>query len=333
MSELDVTTGDIVPGFENAGLSAAQALAGQPLSETSLGAGESTEAWMIVQYNRETASDGVSLGYQRDDSGTLPEFAWGTSPARDESLALPEFSLTGQETPAKAEVVSGPEYAFTVANTGDAPGTFRGLVQFRFGDDDDWTDWKTVRSEIDAGASAEVSVVSEHTDVETVQYRLQPVDERFDVQFTPAQRSRDEVFTTPRGLDIAVTNVQSATEITVDDAFGEETRTASDGQQYVITTIEVTRPDSDAAEALDGGIGDPSNANFWTTTESDRYSHNYTDPLREPVSGQTVYDISLDPTQTETGYVYHEVPANIALDDVVTRWEDEDGDTVAEWHA
>jgi len=333
MSDIDVTTGSLVTGFENAGLSSAEDLAGRPLSEVELGAGESTEAWLLVQYSREDASDGVSLGYQRDATGTLPEMAWEKTPAEGESLSLPAFSLTERDTPAEAEVVSEPKYDFTVTNDGDAAATFRGSVQFRFEEDAEWNDWKRVSAKIPAGDSTTLSVTSSHTDVGTVQYRLQPVDERFEVQFTPAQRGRGEVFTTPRGLEIAVTNAQSATEITVEDAFGEETRTADDGQQYVITTVEVTRPDSTAPEALDGGISDPSNANFWTTTESDRYSHNYTDPLREPVSGQTVYDISLDPQQTETGYAYHEVPASISLDDVITRWEDEDGDTVAEWHA
>lgn len=325
----EVRDGDLVGELPNGGsLSDVETLDGEPFFDVSLSAGESTDAYLLVQYARDAARDGVGIDYQRDQQGTLPDARFGIEPADGSELGLPAFELEGVSAPDEVEIRDDPTLEYTVRNTGDAAGTFRGVVQEH---DDEWTDWKTVTADIDSGETETVSVESTNTDVTALSYRLDPFDEERTIQFRPATRERNEWFTIPRGLELRVTESQVVDEVVQQD-WGETTREPDSGYQFVLVSVDVRRPSPETPAALDGSGGD--DADFSLEIDGNEFNQGsqYYDPYVEPVEGPSVDGVEVMVDSTVTAYTYFEVPETMSVDDAIVRWEEDAGSAEAEWH-
>lgn len=326
----EISDGDIVEQLpDGAGLSAVETFDGEPFFDVSLDPGASTDAFLLVQYARDDVRDGVGIDYQRDGQGTLPDARFGLEPDGGSELGLPAFELEDVSAPEAVEIGSNPTLEYTVRNTGDAAGTFRGLVERR--DGDEWTGWEPVAVDVEAGATESVSVESTNTDVAAIDYRLDPFDEERTVSFRPATRTTGEWFTIPRGLELRVTDYLSTDEL-VQQYFGETTREPDSGHRFVVVSVDVRRPSSDAPEALNESFG-PSDARFTLEIGSDEFGQGMQsdDPYLEPVEGPSVSDVTVDVGATTTAYTYFEVPETLSLDDALVRWEEDEGNAEAEW--
>lgn len=322
----EVRNGDFVSGLpDGASLRDVETLDGEPFFDVSLSAGESTDAFLIAQFAREDIGDGVGVDYQRDERGTLPEARFGLESDDGAELSSAAFELEAVSVPDEAEIRSDPTLEYTVRNVGDEAGTFRGIVQQR--EDDEWSDWETVSVDLEAGETETVSVESTVTDVTAVDYRLDPFDEERTVVFQPATRDAGEWFTIPRGLELRVTEHRELWEIEQEYA----TQMPDDGYRYVLVSIDVHRPNSDAAGYLSSiGVDDDQFVLEIGENEFDQASRYY-NSYEEPVDGPSVNDVEVSVGETATAYTYFEVPETLSLDDAVVRWEEDDGDAEATW--
>lgn len=323
-SAFEVRNGNIVWGMnDGAGLSQVHDVDGDPLFDIALGAGEYTEGWALIKYERSEAETGAVLDYQRDEQGTFPEATWGIEPSDGETVPLPEFSLTSIDAPSRAEIREDPTYTYTVENTGDRAGVFRGLVRS-----------SDVRGEFNAelqpGETEEFTVESRNTAVTERTYEFRPFDETHAVEFTPATRDRGESFTIPRGLEITVSTIREADSITMEGNFGDDVETAGSGQKFVLVGVDIHRPNSDAASGLNESFG-PTDTRFSLETDDDSFGLESSETFREPVTGEPIGSTWLDVGETERAYMYYEVPANVSVRGATIRWEEDEGTAVAEW--
>jgi len=143
--------------------------------------GETLNGIIISEVSTDDLGD-ISLGL---NTGS-PEGEIDIAVPLPESDGIPEFQLVDSTTPSVRQE-GEQEYRFTIENTGNADGTFRGAVRYQFTEDSEhrvgawvgtWSDWdRYFVQDIAAGESETVSFTS-NSDY-SVKYELMPLGETF----------------------------------------------------------------------------------------------------------------------------------------------------------
>lgn len=170
--------GQLLTEFPNESVSAEVDLELDSLLGTTINPGSTAQGWLAFFIARENAGD-LSLKGYLNAGAENPEAIWTLT---EGEVALPTFELTGMTVPEQRQ---GPNdvFEYTVANTGDGDGTFRGATQWREVGDEDWIYLEGGQiAQIEAGGEATVSADPTDDPRGTAfEYRFMPFDERFTV--------------------------------------------------------------------------------------------------------------------------------------------------------
>jgi len=143
--------------------------------------GESIEGWIAATIDRSEAGS-VDVGL----NAASAEAPADVSIAVDGDASLPAFELVDTQVPSAFQ--SGDqEFAFTVENTGDAPGTFQGFVEYMYTEEPGLFSTRSAHTwysdfgeglvaEIPPGETLTVSEVTTYDDDLDVTYRLEPFE-------------------------------------------------------------------------------------------------------------------------------------------------------------
>ena len=146
---------------------------GEDVQNIELDAGESQTHYILSAVDIEDL-DSLDLTVALTDDDSAPEIVTELDAGTD----LPEFELVETRIPAQREE-GEQEFGVVVENTGDAAGTFRGVIQW-----EDGGDWYHLRPELEAEiAPGETATVSATSDVDPgsreYEYRIEPFGEHF----------------------------------------------------------------------------------------------------------------------------------------------------------
>lgn len=153
---------------------------GNRLNGVTVDPGTQAEGWLLFRVPRESVAE-ANLNAYHDGSTTSPESVWELDL---DSVTFPTFELESMDVPSQFDNdVEEQPFEFTVRNTGEAGGTFRGAVEWR---DQGASDWEALlagnadlTAEIKAGESATVSTATTYQGDSSFEYRFNPFGETF----------------------------------------------------------------------------------------------------------------------------------------------------------
>jgi hypothetical protein len=100
-------------------------------------------------------------------------------------LSVPSFELEGAAVPRQREV-GEQTFSFVVTNTGDVPGTFRGVVQWQYPAEHDADEWfhlpEALSGELPPGKTKEFATSSDYDGDLVTRYRMQPFGYEWEIQ-------------------------------------------------------------------------------------------------------------------------------------------------------
>lgn len=246
LDAITVQNGELYSSIGSESLESITTIPGTPIGTAISGALEPSQVvqgWLLAQVDQDAAKDGISLVYQRDASDTPPEKQWDLQREED-SQSFPTFTIDGIQRP--DELRTGEEFQTTIAveNTGDTTGVFRGVVEYKDPDTDEWRlladpDVALISGEIRPDQTREFSVRSRTQYTTTLTYRLQPTVERWEFTFDPGTLSLNDTFVTPGNNEITVDEIRQARELetSYDNKSSSTLRTADDGNRFIIAHI------------------------------------------------------------------------------------------------
>lgn len=150
-----------------------------PLHGESVNPGSRLTGWIPFRTPKEAVSD-ADLSYHRDSTSAPVDAVWELDVG---DVGFPEFELVNVDVPdERAEGFQ--EFAFTVANTGDDVGTFRGEIEWREGTSGDWEGLlegnRDLAARIPAGEEVTVTSGSDNDELNnTYEYRFNPFGATF----------------------------------------------------------------------------------------------------------------------------------------------------------
>jgi len=125
-----------------------------PLAGATVEPGEQRRGWLLAPVARKTASEGgIEVGIQggpsdRADGGDgPPETVWQVVP--EGGVDLPEFDVVSVSAPDQAPNMTTAEFWVTVENVGDAPGTYRDVLEIT--GNHEWDPVGRIAGEVAAG--------------------------------------------------------------------------------------------------------------------------------------------------------------------------------------
>ncbi|UIO98602.1 hypothetical protein Hbl1158_08520 [Halobaculum sp. CBA1158] len=152
----------------------------------SLSPSEGFEGYVLAQFPTDVAEAEAPMAVSIPDTSDAQEYVWSFE--ADGTRSFPQFELEGIDAPESTPTEQPYDIVFSVTNTGSAAGTFRGLVEYESQSIFSAEEWPALTSlegspaietEIEAGATADITVtnVSESTGEYT--YRIQPFGEEW----------------------------------------------------------------------------------------------------------------------------------------------------------
>lgn len=152
-----------------------------PIEGVSVNPGSRINGWILFRANKNEVSD-AEIGYHRDSRSAPKDAIWELDIG---DVGFPEFEFVSMDVPDQREE-GFQEFEFTIANVGDAVGTFRGELEWREGDSADWERRlegnETLSARIPAGEEATITQGSENDELDsTYDYRLNPFGATFTI--------------------------------------------------------------------------------------------------------------------------------------------------------
>lgn len=307
-----------LPGGGNLGR--IQGVKGKPLTDVQLNAGQSRSGWLVAQLPRSAASKAVRVGYQEDAKNTPPETVWPFPPKSGSSRTLPKFSLDTFKVPDKAQLGRKNTYTITVSNTGNGPGTYRSITQFKGPENRNWTSYNKQQAKIAPGKSKTfkqpIAYPSEPA-LGEAQVRLRPFGKTSPVTFSTTNLSFGETFTGPLGRSITVGDVQQADSYQT--AESDEAETAEQSQHFILARIGVKFVGQDANSLQTSNFDLVSGGSTYSTATI------YTDRLTKPVQADHLRG-SLDGPKgsSQSGYIVYSVPQSVTPNNSKIVWSADD---------
>lgn len=158
---------------------------GSSLFGASVNPGSSVSGWFLFNVPRDAISD-ASLAYHRDSTAAPADVIWDVEVG---DADFPTFELVDMDVPSTRK--EGTQtFDFTIRNTGDAAGTFRGEIEWREGAEGEWEGLlqgnADLAARIPAGSETTVTTGSDNDELSTTyEYRLNPFGATFVIE--PAQ--------------------------------------------------------------------------------------------------------------------------------------------------
>lgn len=153
-------------------------LEGRPLFDATVNPGQAVDGWALFLVPRNALGD-LSLELRLDASHAPADVVFDLGSAPE----LPEFEVESADVP--SQFSDGyDEFKFTITNTGDAAGTFRGAVQWaEEGDTDEWYHLEDpIEAKIPAGETRTVTNGTDYEGSTDYRYRLAPLGYEFVVE-------------------------------------------------------------------------------------------------------------------------------------------------------
>lgn len=325
---LQVPQGSFYTQFESGiGLSAAKNISATPLTGVEVASAEQTQGWLLAQVPRSVATGTFGVRHQRDSSGTPPEIRWTVPPKSGSTRSLPQFSLKSFETPKTAEVGRDKPVTVVVANKGKAAGRFRGLIQYRLSESEEWQSGSpnALSSDIKPGGTKRFNLTLKHPYTDILDFRLQPFDATRTVEFVPATQSFGKSYTTPSGVTITVSDIQQSNSYKMKGEYIEPTK-ATAKNHFIFAKVRT--------EVAEQEVTAVNNNDFTFVHGSEEYepiSFAY-DKFASPVKGNTFYESTAEQGAVVTGWIGFSVPQGYTADGAVIRWSNSDG-AAAEWRS
>lgn len=295
-------------------LSAVQ-IQGKPLTSLQLTPAEQRERWLLAQVPRSEARNPLAIVYQRDAAGTPPEFQWIAAPQTGKRT-LPQFSLKKFQLPASVEAGTDATATVAVTNTGKETATFRGMVEYRSGDNGDWQPLRPIQARIQPGKTARKQFTINRSSAESVAYRVAPLGVTETIEYTPPVLSFGDTYESKTGVNVTLSDLQETKSVVVKNSGVPKYRVkAPSGTRFVLVRVRsVTVGESEATPKVDE----------ITLTNGSKPFERATDlihPLVSPVDGPLYYGVyNPEIGSTYKGYLVHTVPQQVALDDLSVRW-------------
>lgn len=322
---LQVPQGSLYSEFESRiGLDAAKNIEGTPLTGVDVEPAQQTQGWMLAQIPRSVATGEFGVRYQRDASDTPPEVRWAVPPQGGSKRSLPQFSLQTFEVPETAEVGRDKPISITIANNGDGAGRFRGIVQYRVSESEDWQSGGiTLTGDIEAGATKTFTPPINYEYTNILDLRVQSYDSARTIEFVPATQSFGNSYTTPSGVTITVSNIQASDSYRYEGY--DEPETATEQNHFILAQI--------STEVVEQEVNQVLSSDFAFVRDSETYERIDIDgSIVSPVEGDDFDRSGDDQGAVNTGWIVFSVPQEYTADGAVVRWSDEDG-AVSEWQA
>ncbi|PSQ13249.1 hypothetical protein BRC98_01785, partial [Halobacteriales archaeon QS_7_68_65] len=288
-------------------------------------AAQQTQGWMLAQIPRSVATGEFGVCYQRDSPDTPPEVRWAVPPQGGSTRSLPQFSLQTFEVPETAEVGRDKPISITIANDGDGAGRFRGIVQYRVSESEDWQSGGiTLTGDIEAGATKTFTPPINYEYTNILDLRVQSYDSARTIEFVPATQSFGNSYTKPSGVEVTVSAVQQSTSY--QDNNDNDKTTATEENHFIFVRIET--------EVIEQDVDNVYDDDFTLVRDSEEYEAENigNDPLVSPVEGDPFPGSSDDQGTVAAGWLVFSVPEEYTADGAVVRWSGGDG-AVAEWQA
>lgn len=155
---------------------------GSPLEGASVNPGSSVSGWLLFNVPRDALGD-AALAFHRDSTAAPADVIWDVEVGE---VDFPAFELVDTNVPAeRAEGTQ--EFEFTVRNTGDGVGTFRGEVEWREGTSGDWDGLlegnAQLSARVPAGSETTVTTGSDNDELyNTYEYRFNPFGATFVIE-------------------------------------------------------------------------------------------------------------------------------------------------------
>ena len=279
-----------------------------------VGAGQRVRGFVLAQTGHEAARAGTTIGYQRDQAQTPPEYEWSIP-----GQSVAEFEISSAETP--DSIVQGSfDGSFTVRNVGEADGTIRGVLERKqvTQGDNGFSTVQRVSTPIPAGESTTIEFSDAYYYDNGLEYRLRPLTERTSVTFTPPEPTIGETVEQAFGA-ISLGDVTLADELTFEDDRGTYTPTSGQFALVRVTVNWAERADSDTfigrdsfSIEADGETYQPREAEYTNDFEV------FTDPLE---GGKYTYLRGPTAGETTGGILLFEVPSSVTSDQITAVWD------------
>lgn len=163
-------------------LGSARDVDGSSLQGASVNPGSSVSGWLLFNVPRDALGD-ASLAFHRDSTAAPEDVVWDVEIGE---VDFPAFELVDTNVPSeRAEGTQ--EFEFTIRNTGDGVGTFRGEVEWREGTSGEWEGLlegnAQLSARIPAGSETTVTTGSDNDELSTTyEYRFNPFGATFVIE-------------------------------------------------------------------------------------------------------------------------------------------------------
>lgn len=221
------------------------------------------------------------------------------------------ISLLSVEAPVRAQLGESVLYRFTVENSGRDTEVFEPTVSVRSGAED-WTvrdRWEPVRLAPGARHTFE-SVPISRDYLETVEFRVDGLEEAFTIEFVDRQLPFDAVHRDPLDRQLSVVGINARRSYSYRTGGGE-TRTieAGEGLQWVIVIVTVENRSTDP-------IVTPPRGSFSLLTDREAYQ-----PVR--IRDDNQYEsVRLPRRETYRGWIGFKTPDGIPRTAFQVRWRE-----------
>jgi hypothetical protein len=153
-----------------------------PLFDASVNPGSSVSGWLLFNVPREGISE-ASLAYHRDSTAAPADVIWDVEIGEAD---FPTFELVNMDVPSTRKE-GFQEFKFTIRNSGDAAGTFRGEIEWREGGASNWEGLlegnASLAARIPAGSETTITTGSDNNELSnTYEYRLNPFGSTFVIE-------------------------------------------------------------------------------------------------------------------------------------------------------
>lgn len=307
----------------NTPLSAAK-IDGTPLTNLQLSSGQQRSGWVLGEIPRSNARKAVTVIYQRDTFRTPPEIEWTSTPQQG-TRNLPQFAIESFQLPNTTMQGEDATANVTISNKGNSTRTFRGLVESRAGNSENWGGVAPITARVQPGQSIQRNVTINSSSNGSVSYRLAPFNRTKTVEYVPPTFAFGESYTTTQNVDVTVSDLQAAQSVQLSGLGEPERRTPSSGNRFVLARVQVA--------VVGESQRMPLTSEFLLQSGSQTFTQaGLTQPLVAPVEGTPYGGGTYDPETgtTASWYVVWSAPQQVSLSNMSVGWTSQDSSTGAQ---
>lgn len=267
----------------------------------------------------EGSSDGGEGNADAETDESTPEVS-EESNETEEAEPEPEFEIRSIEVPEEVEIGEEWSYTVTVANTGNADGTYTGVLEI---DSPDFNQPETRDISIDIPAGEEVTAESDTATIEIItEITIALENKSATVQSISARLYFGETYEAPTGINVEVEGISARGGYRYDGVSGEtRSVSSSEGQQFAFVDVVV--------ENVSGSVAViPSSQGFAIRVGQRQYDATIIRKEEGKYQGGQV-----GPGVIREGWIAYDIPEELEREDLTIEWFETGlgGDHGARW--